>query len=107
MPQAFSQFEASPNSAAAHQGPLNVGATAVTLLSLLSGGALHAETRFVEITVETDDIRLTVNGTNPTATLGRAVLADSSRLLSRAEADAAKLIRITTDAKIQVSQYTN
>ena len=60
----------SMRSAAAHQGPLNVGATAVTLLSLLSGGALHAETRFVEITVETDDIRLTVNGT--TTTINRA-----------------------------------
>ena len=35
MPQAFSQFEATPNGAAAHQGPLTVGAAAVTLLSLL------------------------------------------------------------------------
>lgn len=107
MPQAFTQFEATPNGAAAHQGPLTVGNTAVTLLSLLSGGALHAETRFVEIAVETDDIRLTVNGTTPTTTLGRAVLADSSRLLSRAEADAAKLIRMNADATIQVTQYTN
>lgn len=103
----FTDFRGMPNEAAAHEGPLTVSSTAITLLSLLSGGALHAETRFVEITVETDDIRLTVNGTTPTTTLGRAVLADSSRLLSRFEADKAKLIRMSTDAKIQVTQYKN
>lgn len=103
----FTEFRAVPNGAAAHQGPLTVSSSAVTLLSLLSGGALHAETRFVEITVETDDIRLTVQGTAPTSVLGRPVLADSSRLLSRAEADLAKLIRITADATIQVTQYIN
>lgn len=103
----FVEFRGIPNSAVAHQGPLTVGAAAVTLASLLSGGALHAATRFVEITVETDDVRLTVQGTTPTATLGRLVLADSSRVLSRAEADTAKLIRVTTDAAIQVTQYIN
>ena len=103
----FTEFRAVPNAAAAHQGPLTVSSSAVTLLSLLSGGALHAETRFVEITVETDDVRLTVQGTTPTSALGRAVLADSSRLLTRAEADLAKLIRVTADATIQVTQYIN
>lgn len=103
----FTDFRAMPNEAAAHQGPLTVSSTAVTLLSLLSGGALHADTRFVEIAVETDDIRLTVNGTTPTTTLGRQVLADSTRLLSRYEADKAQLIRVTTDAVIQVAQYKN
>ena len=103
----FTEFRGIPNEAVAHEGPLTVSSTAITLLSLLSGGALHAETRFVEITVETDDIRLTVNGTTPTSTLGRAVLADSSRLLSRAEADKAKLIRMTADATLQVTQYKN
>ena len=38
---------------------------------------------------------------------GRLVLADSSRVLSRAEADTAKLIRVTTDAAIQVTEYIN
>lgn len=107
MSKAFVEFLGQPNHAAAHQGPLTVGAAAVTLLSLLAGGALHADTRFVEISVEDDDLRLTVQGTTPTATLGRKVTEDSSRLMSRAEADACKLIRITTDAKIQVIQYTN
>jgi hypothetical protein len=103
----FTEFRAVPNAAAAHQGPLTVSSSAVTLLSLLSGGALHAETRFVEITVETDDVRLTVQGTTPTSSLGRLLLVDSSRLLSRAEADLAKIIRVTTDAALQVTQYTN
>ena len=103
----FTEFRAVPNAAAAHQGPLTVSSSAVTLLSLLSGGALHAETRFVEITVETDDVRLTVQGTAPTSLLGRLMLVDSSRLLSRAEADLAKVIRVTTDAALQVTQYIN
>ena len=103
----FTEFRAVPNAAAAHQGPLTVSSSAVTLLSLLSGGALHAETRFVEITVETDDVRLTVQGTAPTSSLGRLVLVDSSRLLSRAEADLAQVIRVTTNAALQVTQYTN
>ena len=76
-------------------------------IGTLQTGALHAETRFVEITVETDDVRLTVQGTTPTSALGRLLLVDSSRLLSRAEADLAKVIRVTTDAALQVTQYTN
>lgn len=103
----FTEFRAVPNAAAAHQGPLTVSSSAVTLLSLLSGGALHAETRFVEIAVETDDVRLTVQGTAPTSSLGRLLLVDSSRLLSRAEADLAQVIRVTSNAALQVTQYTN
>ena len=100
----FTEFRAVPNAAAAHQGPLTVSSSAVTLLSLLSGGALHAETRFVEITVEDESAALF---SAPTSALGRLLLVDSSRLLSRAEADLAKVIRVTTDAALQVTQYTN
>lgn len=101
----FIDFQAIPNSAAAHNGPLTVSSTAVTLLSLLSGGALHAATQFVEIAVETDDVRFTVQGTTPTATLGTQLLADCSRIFSRHEADKLQLIRVSTDAVIQVIQY--
>jgi hypothetical protein len=104
----FAEFSGNPipTAAAAHQGPLTVGAAAVTLLSLLSGAALHADTQFVLVTVETDELRLTVNGTTPTATLGFKCPVDTERLLSRAEADNCKLIRSgSADAKIQVAQY--
>ncbi len=107
MSQSFSQFEGAPNLAAAHQGPLTVDAAARTLLSLVSGGVLHADTKFVEIAVETDDVRFTVQSTTPTATLGTQLLADCKRVFSRSEADALKLIRVSTDATIQVIQYLN
>lgn len=101
----FIDFQGIPNPGAAHNGPLTVSSTAVTLLSLLSGGALHASTAFVEIAVETDDVRFTVQGTTPTSTLGTQLLADSGRVFSRAEADNLRLIRVSTDAAIQVIQY--
>jgi hypothetical protein len=103
--QAFAQFCGVPNGAVAHQNG-TVSSAVVTLPSLLAGGTLHPDTRFVEISVENDDIRLTTNGTNPTSTLGRKVTADSSRVLSAAEAGQAKMIRVTTDAVVQINQYS-
>lgn len=106
--QPFSEFVGLPNSAAPHQGPLTVSNTAVTLLSLLSGGALHDETRFVQLCIEDADVRLTVTGTTPTTTLGRKLLQDSAPILSRGQADACRLIRAAgTDVKLQVIQYIN
>ena len=99
------EFEGVPNTAAAVEGPLTVSSSAVTLLSLLSGGALHAQTQFVRVSCETDDVRVACDGGTPTATKGRKLLADSSRLMSRNEADQAKLIRVTNDAVIQVEQF--
>lgn len=104
MPR-YVEFEGVPNTAAPVEGPLTVSNTAVTLLSLLAGGALHTNTRFVRVSCETDDVRLTIDGATPTATKGRKLLADSSRLLSRNEADLCKAIRITTDAALQIEQY--
>jgi hypothetical protein len=99
-------FHANPNPAAAHEGPLTVSTTAVTLLSLLTGSALAANTVYVRVSVEAADVRYTVQGTTPTSTLGRRLTADSSVLLSRHEADLCKLIRAAgTDATIQVQQY--
>jgi hypothetical protein len=98
-------FEGRPNSAAPHAGPLTVDGTARTLLSLVT---LHTDTRFVIISIEDADARTTENGTAPSSTLGKLLLQDSDRLLSRAQADALRLIRAAgTDAKIQVVQYIN
>jgi hypothetical protein len=41
---------------------LTVAASAVTLASLLSGGAFHAATHFVRVRVETAEIRVSTNG---------------------------------------------
>lgn len=99
----FSDFHGIPNPAAAHAGPLAVGVAAATLASLVT---LDAATEFVLIRVETQALRLTVNGTTPTATLGFNYAVDSEILLSRAEADVAKLIRSGgADSAIQVAQF--
>lgn len=102
----FTSFQGIPNSEVAHQGPLTISNTAVTLTSLLSGGALHANTQFVGVRFETQPVRMTVNGTTPTTTLGIPYGITDEILLSRAEAEAAKLIRSTgSDGGIQVWQY--
>jgi hypothetical protein len=92
-----------PNLAAAHEGPLTVGSTAADLTALMT---LHDDTRSVFITVEDAALRLTVNGTTPTATLGFNFVAGVGIRLSRNEVATGKVIRAGgTDAKIQVAQY--
>jgi hypothetical protein len=104
--QAFRDFMGQPNMNVAHQKG-TVSSAAITLVSLLSGAALHASTQFVEISVENDDVRLTVQGTAPTSTLGERITDGSSKLLSLAEAQVAQVIRETTDAVVQIKQYIN
>lgn len=96
-------FQAIPNIATTDQSA-TVSTTATLLSALVT---LHAETRFVRVSVDTDDVRMTISGTTPTSVLGRRIPADSAVVLSRYEADKAKLIRVTTDALIQVQQYIN
>lgn len=96
-------FEGIPNTAAPHEGPLTVSNTAVSLASLAT---LHADTRVVEVGIEDAAVRLTINGTTPTATLGSTYPAGTVIRLSRQEADLAQFIRNTgTDAALQVRQY--
>lgn len=94
-----------PNTSAVHQGPLTVSSTAITLLSIISGGAFHVQTDAVLLAVETDQIRICADGTTPTATKGFLLNPGDRVWLTRHEADLAKVIRITTDAAIQVAQY--
>lgn len=99
----FSEFAGRPNLAAAHAGPLTVTAAAATLASLV---ALHANTSFVLLKVETAAIRLTVNGTTPTTTKGFDNAVGSEILLSKAEAENAQVIRSTgADGALQVAQF--
>lgn len=94
-----------PNAEAVTQGPLTVGVAAATLLSLVTGNAFNARTTVVMLSVETDALRITLDGTAPTATKGHLLNPGKIVMLTRAEADAAKMIRVTTDSKIQVSEY--
>lgn len=94
-----------PNIAVAHEGPLTVGAAAATLLSLIAGNVFHAQTDMVLVSVETDQLRITVNNTVPTATKGFLMEPGQMFWLTKSEAEVAQLIRVTTDAKIQVSQH--
>lgn len=83
---------------------LAVSNTAVGLASATGGIPTYA-TRAV-ITVETDAIRWRDDGTDPSATVGMPVAANASFELSSAESIAAfKTIRVTTDAKINITYY--
>lgn len=100
-------YQALPNNEVATQTG-TVSSTAITLVSLLSGGALHAQTYFVEISVEDADIRLTDDGTTPVAaTLGLKVTNGSRKVLSRAQASAAKIIATSGTARVQICQKKN
>lgn len=98
-------FQALPNPEVATQTG-TVSSAVITLVSLLSGSAVHAQTNFVEVTVEDADIRFTDDGTTPVAaTLGKKITNGSRRLLSRAQAENCRLIRVSADARIQISQF--
>lgn len=102
----LTDFQGKPNTntAAAQVGPLTVDGTARKLTSLIT---LHDATQFVVISTETAPLRLTVDGrTDPTATLGFRYPAGCEVVLSRGEAENARLIRETaTSAAIQVAQF--
>ena len=104
--QTLVQFMAEPNVSAPDQTGV-VSNAVVTLVSLLAGGALHAHTRFVRLSAEGDEVRYTVGNVDPTATLGTRITPGSTKLLSRAEADNCRLLRVTTDARVQIVQYRN
>lgn len=96
-----------PNTATATEGPLTVSSSAVTLQSLISGGAWHAATDHVYVSVETDQVRISPEGGTPTSTKGHLISTGQAFWLTRGEADVAKVIRVTADAKLQVTQYKN
>jgi hypothetical protein len=94
-------FQAIPNIATTDQSA-TVGSSASLLTALVT---IHASTRFARISCDTDDVRVTVSGTDPTSSLGRRIPVDGEIVLSEHEIGTAKLIRVTSDATIQVQQY--
>lgn len=93
-----------PNTAATEQ-QVTFPAAAATLLSLLSGGALHADTNLVIIAVETAGMRICPTGGTPSTTLGVPYSAGQIFELSRKEADVAKVIRAAAGSTGQILQY--
>lgn len=67
---------------------------------------LNDKTGYIHVQVETAAVRLTFNGTTPSATVGFRYEAGVELILSRAEWLASKWIREgSTSAKLQVAQY--
>jgi len=93
----------SPNAAADHETGTVTSAN-VLLTSLFT---LDDATKWVLVGIEDAAIRMTVNGTAASATVGTNWVAGIKLVLSREEAEAARVYRATaTDASLQFSQYT-
>lgn len=84
---------------------VTVSATAGTIAALAST-TLEPHTEIIVVQVETAAVRWTVNGTTPTATVGYRAEAGDVLTLSRGEADVAKFVRESVDAKLQVGGYS-
>ena len=92
-----------PNSSAPH---LQGSATATAQWLTAACGALDARTEYVDLFVE-GPVRLTLNATVPTGTLGVLVTGGGLRL-GKAEYGAARVIRASTataNVALQVVQY--
>lgn len=78
----------------------------VTLVASSSPAALNANTDTVQLQADGADIRITFDGTNPTASVGYLLRqTDVPLLVSRGEADAAKVIAPSGAATLQLSEY--
>lgn len=85
---------------------LTVGAAAQLLTATTGWVALNAAANYVVIDCETDAIRYTLDGTAPTGSIGYKLYAGFKGLvLNRAEVAVCKVIRVTTDAALQISQF--
>lgn len=95
---------ARPNPLQAH-AVVTVGATAQTLSQM--GYTLHPNTDVLQIHVEGADVRVTVNGTNPTGSLGVPWSSGTLWELSAVEAGVAKFIREgALNATLQIAAFT-
>lgn len=80
-------------------------AVAVSLAGL--SVTLKNNTQFVGVQAEAGDVRYTVDGTAPSATVGYLLRqTDSPIILSRGEADNAKFYALAGAATIQLSEYS-
>lgn len=98
--QANAEHELIPVSGRAHKN-LTISTTALGI------GELHADTRYILLTVNTETVRVTFDGNDPTATDGHLLSAGDERKYSREAALALKMIRGGgTDANVAVTELT-
>jgi len=78
-----------------------VSSSAVDLIAT----ALNSATDIVLWTVMDDAIVVTFDGSTPTSTNGHEIASGTSGEWSKATAEAAKAIRVTTDARVHISEF--
>jgi hypothetical protein len=93
-----------PNPAQAHASISTTGAAA-TLAGL--GFAIHANTEKLLIQAVGGDVRMTLNGTAPTASLGLKVIDGDFIQLGAGEASVAKFITGSGTPKLEIASYVN
>lgn len=93
-----------PNPAQAHASIATTGAAA-TLAAL--GFTPHANTDKVLIQAVGGDVRMTLNGTSPTASLGIKIVDGDFIQLGIGEATVAKFITGTSAPKLEIVSYLN
>ena len=99
--QANAFHEMIPVAGVAHRN-LTVSNTALALVA-----PLNEKTRYVLVSVNTEGVRVTFDGSAPTSTDGHLLAAGSERLLSREMAVALKMIRSGgTDANVTVTELS-
>lgn len=95
-----------PNLAAgAGEQQIAFPAVQATLLSLVTGGQLHADTKRIQIQVKVAAAMFCPTGGVPTATLGISVQPGQVIELSREEADACRVLQLAAGAIGTVAQY--
>lgn len=67
--------------------------------------AFNVNTTLVAADIQGDDVWVTYDGSTPSSSNGHRMYAGQNVLWARATATAAKFIRVTTDAKIQASEF--
>ena len=86
---------------------LDISSSAVTLLGDGSVTSMPAGTKSFQGHLETADVRVRMDGSNASATVGQLVLKDSMITLSESEIRQATFIRdASTDAKLQGHFYS-
>lgn len=68
-------------------------------------GALQAQTEYVLVTVDSNNVRVTFDGADPASDDGHLLTAPYTGMWSRARAVAAKFIRVSADALLFVSEF--
>ncbi len=80
----------------------------VTLVAASAVPAFKTTADTVQLQADGADIRITFDGTNPTAAVGYLLRqTDVPLLVSRSEADAAKVLAPSGAATLQLSEYGN